>query len=62
MLENQTSVEKNIAILKDVIRLDELIRDFPEYKNEIQVIISRIKDLIIPFQKKFYYKPGDLIQ
>jgi hypothetical protein len=41
----------------EVTRLNELIRDFPEYENEIQEIISRIKDLMIPFQKKYYYKP-----
>ncbi len=41
----------------EVTRLNELIRDFPEYENEIQVIISRIKDLMLPFQKKYYYKP-----
>jgi hypothetical protein len=41
----------------EVTRLNELIRDFPEYENEIQLIISRIKDLMSPFQKKYYYKP-----
>ena len=41
----------------EVTRLNELIQDFPEYENEIQLIISRIKDLMLPFQKKYYYKP-----
>lgn len=38
-------------------RLQEIARDFPEYANEIEERISRIKDLMLPFQKKLYYKP-----
>ena len=38
-------------------RLKELARDFPDYKNDIEERLSRIKDLMIPFQKKLIYKP-----
>jgi len=36
-------------------RLKELINIFPEYKDQIDKIIHRLKDLMIPFQKKWYY-------
>ena len=36
-------------------RLKELINIFPEYKDQIEKIIHRLKDLMIPFQKKWYY-------
>ncbi len=39
-------------------RLNELIRDFPEYTNALQSIIDRIKDLMTPFQKYWYYTPA----
>ncbi len=38
-------------------RLKELARDFPEYSLELENIILRIKDLMIPFQNKWYYTP-----
>lgn len=38
-------------------RLNDLISVYPEYTNEIGGIISRLKDLMIPFQKKWYYTP-----
>ncbi len=41
----------------ETTRLKEIARDFPEYADEIEDRISRIKDLMIPFQKKYYYKP-----
>lgn len=41
----------------EVTRLNEIARDFPEYADEIEKLISRIKDLMIPFQKKYYYAP-----
>ena len=28
---------------------------FPKYKKEIEERISRVKDLMLPFQKKYYY-------
>jgi len=37
--------------------LKELIRDFPEYKDQLNGIIERIKDLMVPFQKRYYYTP-----
>ena len=41
----------------EITRLNEIARDFPEYTGEIEKLISRIKDLMIPFQKKYYYSP-----
>ncbi|MDZ7625711.1 MAG: DUF2779 domain-containing protein [Ignavibacteriaceae bacterium] len=34
-----------------------LHRDYPVFADEIEKLISRIKDLMIPFQKKYYYAP-----
>ncbi|MCU0822220.1 MAG: DUF2779 domain-containing protein [Spirochaetes bacterium] len=41
----------------ETARLTELANMFPRYQHEIKEIISRIKDLMIPFQKKYYYTP-----
>jgi hypothetical protein len=41
----------------EITRLEEIARDFPEYADEIEKLIARIKDLMIPFQKKYYYAP-----
>ena len=41
----------------EITRLKEIGRDFPEYLDEIELRIARIKDLMIPFQKKYYYSP-----
>jgi hypothetical protein len=41
----------------EITRLNEIARDYPEYSNEIEKLISRIKDLMMPFQKKNYYSP-----
>ena len=41
----------------EISRLNEIARDFPEYDEETAERISRIKDLMKPFQKKFYYTP-----
>lgn len=38
-------------------RLKELAEAFPKYKKQIEQRISRMKDLMIPFQKKHYYTP-----
>jgi len=42
----------------EITRLKEIARDFPRYKEDIAKQILRIKDLMIPFQKKYYYAPG----
>lgn len=39
-------------------RLRELAEYFPEYRHEIDALIVRIIDLMIPFQKKYYYSPA----
>ena len=38
-------------------KLNDLIELFPHYTNEINNIINRLKDLMIPFQKRWYYTP-----
>lgn len=42
----------------EITRLNEIARDYPVFADEIEKLISRIKDLMIPFQKKYYYAPG----
>uniref|UniRef100_A0A7V2ZHC8 DUF2779 domain-containing protein n=1 Tax=Ignavibacterium album TaxID=591197 RepID=A0A7V2ZHC8_9BACT len=39
----------------EITRLKEISEVFPEYKLQIEKLIGRIKDLIVPFQKKYYY-------
>jgi hypothetical protein len=39
----------------EILRLKEIAEAFPKYKEEIEERISRVKDLMIPFQKKYYY-------
>ena len=41
----------------EITRLKELAENFPKYKEKLYKIIARIKDLMIPFQKRWYYKP-----
>lgn len=41
----------------EVTRLNEIASVFPKYKEQINSIIGRIKDLMLPFQKKYYYTP-----
>jgi hypothetical protein len=36
-------------------RLKELARDFPKYEIEINAVIERLADLMIPFKKKEFY-------
>ncbi len=38
-------------------KLNDLIALYPQHQNEIQAIINRLKDLMIPFQQKWYYTP-----
>ena len=38
-------------------KLKDLIEVFPEYSNELSGIVNRLKDLMIPFQQKWYYTP-----
>ena len=38
-------------------KLNDLIDVFPEYSNELLGIVNRLKDLMIPFQQKWYYTP-----
>ena len=38
-------------------RLNELVEQFPKFKTQLESIIERLKDLMVPFQKKWYYTP-----
>lgn len=38
-------------------KLNDLIKVFPEYSNELNGFINRLKDLMIPFEQKWYYTP-----
>ena len=38
-------------------KLNDLMYVFPEYSNELRRIVNRLKDLMIPFQQKWYYTP-----
>ncbi len=42
----------------EISRLKEIAKDFPEFSIEIEKRISRIVDLMIPFQKRYYYTPA----
>jgi len=41
----------------EITRMKELAKDFPKYAKETEERIERIVDLMLPFQKKYYYKP-----
>ena len=38
-------------------KLNDLINVFPQYSKELRGIINRLKDLMLPFQKRWYYTP-----
>jgi hypothetical protein len=38
-------------------RIEALAQDFPEYERELMAIHDRIVDLMIPFQRRWYYHP-----
>ena len=38
-------------------KLNDLMEVFPQYSNELGRIVNRMKDLMIPFQQKWYYTP-----
>ncbi len=48
----KTILVYNIAFERG--RINEMIRDFPEYEKDLQNIVERLDDLIIPFRKKYY--------
>ena len=37
--------------------MNDLIKFFPKYEHELQSIIERMKDLMIPFKEKWFYLP-----
>lgn len=38
-------------------KINDLIEVFPQYSTELRGIVNRLKDLMIPFQQKWYYTP-----
>lgn len=57
-LLRDTKAEGNILTYNksfETLRLKEIAEAFPKYKKDIEERISRIKDLMLPFQKKYYY-------
>ncbi|MDA8626417.1 DUF2779 domain-containing protein [Flavobacteriaceae bacterium] len=38
-------------------KINDLIEVFPQHSNKLNSIVSRLKDLMIPFQQKWYYTP-----
>lgn len=42
----------------EITRLREMANTFPKYKNEIEERISRVADLMLPFQQRWYYIPA----
>ncbi len=59
-LLNDTKGEGTILVYNkafEITRLNEIARDFPEFNKEIDERINRIADLMIPFQKRYYYTP-----
>ncbi len=59
-LLNDTKDEGTILVYNksfEITRLKEISKDFPEFEVEIEERISRIFDLMFPFQKRYYYKP-----
>jgi hypothetical protein len=59
-LLNDTEGEGSVVVYNkafEITRLKEIARDFPKYADEIEKLILRIKDLMIPFQRKYYYAP-----
>lgn len=45
----------NLSFERD--RINELINQFPDYKIQLQSILERLKDLMIIFKNKWFYKP-----
>jgi hypothetical protein len=59
-LLNDTRKPGNILVYNkafEITRLKELATDFPEQTKETEERIGRIVDLMMPFQKKYYYTP-----
>jgi hypothetical protein len=42
----------------EISRLKDLAIELPEFKEPILLLIKRIRDLMEPFQQKWYYAPG----
>lgn len=41
----------------EITRLKEIQRDLPKYAKQIEKLFDRVIDLMLPFQKKYYYVP-----
>ncbi len=59
-LLKDTETEGQIVVYNksfEIMILHAIANDFPKYKKKIEERIERIVDLMIPFQKKWYYTP-----
>jgi hypothetical protein len=59
-LLNDTKGKGDIVVYNkafEITLLKEIAKDFPEYADKIDKLILRVKDLMIPFQRKYYYAP-----
>ena len=59
-LLKDTETEGQIVVYNksfEIMILHAIAKDFPKYKKEIEERVERIVDLMIPFQKKWYYTP-----
>lgn len=59
-LINEIGKQGNIIVYNrgfETARLNEIARSFPKYEPAIQNMLTRIVDLMIPFQQKLYYSP-----
>ena len=59
LIQDCGASEDNIVYNKGFERgkINDLIEVFPEYSNELRGLVNRLKDLMIPFQQKWYYTP-----
>lgn len=59
LLEDTKSNGKIVVYNKsfEIMILNSIAKDFPQYENDIEELVDRIIDLMIPFQKKWYYSP-----
>lgn len=59
-LLEDTKAPGNIIVYNEVFertRLKELAKEYPEFAGEIQNRVKRIKDLHVPFAKRYYFHP-----
>jgi len=60
LLEDTKSPGQIVVFNKafEIMILHAIAKDFPEYNDQIEELVNRVIDLMIPFQKKWYYTPS----